>query len=284
MSKVIDFNTVFYMKKKETKFVQTVMNYYQQNGRDSLPWRKTKDPYKILVSEVMLQQTQVERVISKYKAFLSAFPTIEVLSNASLGEVLVLWQGLGYNRRAKMLHSCAKTLMSEYSGKFPKTRTELRALPGIGEYTSGAVMAFAFSSPEVFVETNIRTVYLHHFFKDKTQVTDAELMPYIESTLDRENPRAWYYALMDYGSHLKKTIGNQNKNSLHYTKQSTFKGSDRQIRGAVIRMLTEKSLSRNKLLTKLGEFEDIRVDAQLHKLLNEQMIERKGNTYILPYN
>jgi A/G-specific adenine glycosylase len=172
--------------------------------------------------------------------------------------------------------------MSEHSGKFPKTRTELQALPGIGEYTSGAVMAFAFSSPVVFIETNIRTVYLYHFFVDKTQVTDAELMSYIEATLDRENPRTWYYALMDYGSHLKKTIGNQNKNSLHYTKQSTFKGSDRQIRGVIIRLLVEKSLPRVSILTALSQFEDIRVDAQLENLKVEGMIIYTNNKYRLP--
>jgi A/G-specific adenine glycosylase len=271
------------MTKLEKKLVSTVMEYYQTNGRDSLPWRKTKDPYKILVSEVMLQQTQVERVIPKYKAFLSAFPNIEALSNASLGEVLVLWQGLGYNRRAKMLHLCAKALMSEYGGMFPRSREVLKTLPGIGDYTSGAVTAFAFSSPEVFIETNIRTVYIYHFFIDKTQVTDTELLPHIEATLDRENPRVWYYALMDYGSYLKKTIGNQNRNSRHYTKQSTFKGSDRQIRGAIIRLLSKKQCTRSEVLKTLSAFEDLRVDAQLQKLIDEKMVERKRNYFRLPH-
>lgn len=270
------------MNKKETQFVHLVLEFYAENGRHTLPWRNTRDPYKILVSEVMLQQTQVDRVVPKYCAFIDRFPTVYVLAQARLSDVLVLWQGLGYNRRAKMLHECAKKVTSAHAGVFPDTYEALITLPGIGPYTSSAVLAFAFGTPTALIETNVRSVFLHHFFKEKTQVSDAELLPYIERTVDKDDPRTWYYALMDYGTYLKKTYGNPNKRSSHHTVQSQFKGSDRQIRGAIIRLLTQKKHTRAELLSKLSSFEDIRVDAQIAKLLSEQMVVQKGKQYLLP--
>lgn len=274
------------MNKKETQFVQTVTDFYTIHGRHTLPWRKTKDPYKILVSEIMLQQTQVDRVVPKYKVFLKIFPNFRTLAEASLGEVLTQWQGLGYNRRAKMLHTCAKEVMSTYKGSYPDTFQESIKLPGVGPYTAGAVLAFAFNEPVTIIETNIRTVYIHHFFSKDTDVTDAEILLLVKKTLDTEKPREWYWALMDYGSYLKKEYGSFNSKSKHYIKQSKFKGSDRQIRGAVIRMLTEGTClySRKKLLKKLSHFEDIRIDAQLEKLLKEGMIVKTKQNYHLPNN
>ncbi len=189
------------MTKKEKVFAKVVRTYYKQHGRHILPWRKTKNPYRIFVSEIMLQQTQVDRVIPKYKAFLKLFPSLVALADASLGEVLRAWQGLGYNRRAKMLHSCAKEIMESYTGKFPKDQKTLLSLPGIGPYTASAVMAFAYNEPVVLIETNVRTVFIHHFFSDQTDVTDTEILALVDRTLDRKNPREWYYALMDYGSY-----------------------------------------------------------------------------------
>lgn len=157
----------------EKKFVKTVWEHYQRHGRRSLPWRRTKNPYYILVSEIMLQQTQVDRVIPKYTSFLKQF-TVKRLSEASLGDVLREWQGLGYNRRAKLLHQCAIQIGNEYKGKFPKTHAELMKLPGIGHYTAGAIMAFAYNSPVPIIETNIRTVFIHHFFHDATDISDEQ--------------------------------------------------------------------------------------------------------------
>lgn len=270
------------MTKKEQQFITTVWDYYKKNGRQSLPWRKTKDPYKILVSEVMLQQTQVDRVKPKYEAFLKKFPTVKALASAPLKDVLIAWQGLGYNRRAKMLHMCAGELVEEHNARFPQTKKELVELPGIGPYTAGAVMAFAFNIPEVLIETNIRSVYLHHFFNGQHEVTDAELMEVIAKTVSLDNPREWYAALMDYGVHIKKEFGNPNTRSAHHATQSVFKGSDREIRGAMIRLLAEKSLVRTQILKKLSAYEDIRVDAQLEKLKNEGMLVRKGSRLSLP--
>ncbi|MFM2340068.1 MAG: hypothetical protein RLZZ360_704 [Candidatus Parcubacteria bacterium] len=266
----------------EKRFVQTVWDFYTSEGRHTLPWRKTKDPYRILVSEVMLQQTQVDRVIPKYQEFLKAFPTFVVLAEAPLGAVLGHWQGLGYNRRAKMLHECAKAVVLDYNGKLPKDEVKLRALPGIGPYTARAVLAFAFGIAAPLIETNVRTVYIHHFFTDETDVTDAMLLPIIERTLPRDNPREWYYALMDYGSYLKRTVGNNITKSKHYTKQSTFKGSDRQIRGAIVKLLTTSNkLPYQKLKAELS-FDEVRVAAQLERLIEEGMVIKDGRSYQLP--
>ncbi len=267
--------------KKEKAFVKTVWDYYKRHRRQSLPWRKTKNPYCILVSEIMLQQTQVERVIPKYKSFLKKFPTVKALSEASLGDVLREWQGLGYNRRARMLHECAKTVVKEYKGKFPKTHDELVKLPGIGHYTAGAVMAFAYNEPVPVIETNIRSVYIHHFYNDDTDVEDKDVLKLVDKTLDRENVREWYYALMDYGVFIKKEFGNPNSRSKHYGKQSKFEGSDRQIRGAILRLLAQGEESRQSLHKKLS-FDYQRIDEQLEKLEREGMIEIRKKKYTLP--
>jgi A/G-specific adenine glycosylase len=271
------------MNKKEVSFVKKVQSFYRTHGRHTLPWRKTKNPYHILVSEVMLQQTQVDRVVPKYKAFLSRFKTVHNLADASLKDVLILWQGLGYNRRAKMLHACAQEVVRAYGGKFPRTHATLVKLPGIGPYTASAVMAFAYGIATPLIETNVRTVYLHHFFKDVDDVHDVEILKIVNKTLPQEAVREWYWALMDYGSYLKKEVGNLNTQSKHYTKQSAFKGSDRQIRGAIIRTLTTGNAKRLRLHTLLSEFEDIRIDAQLQRLEEEGIISFVKGTYTLPH-
>jgi A/G-specific adenine glycosylase len=270
------------LPKTETQFIKTVWSFYRQQGRHDLSWRKTNDPYKILVSEIMLQQTQVTRVLPKYKAFLKQFPTTKKLAEASLGEVLVAWQGLGYNRRAKFLKQAAEAVMGEHKGKWPKILPELRALPGIGSYTAGAVVNFAYNEPVPLIETNVRTVYIHHFFHDKEGVSDTELLPIIERTLDTKNPREWNWALMDYGSHLKETVGNLSKRSKHYTKQSTFKGSDRQIRGAILRELAKGPLTEINLYRALNVIEKERIKLQLDALLAENLINKNKTSYLLP--
>ena len=268
------------MNAREKKFVHLVQAHYQIHGRHDLPWRKTNDPYKIIVSEVMLQQTQVERVLPKYNEFIRKWPTARALTRASPPQVLRAWQGLGYNRRAKLLHECAKIITNEHDGKWPQTHIEFTRLPGIGSYTAGAVMAFAFNQPVPIIETNIRTVYLHHFFKNQSNVSEATLMQVITKTLDTKHPREWYWALMDYGSFLKKNEGYHNQRAKSYTKQSTFKGSDREIRGAILRELTfgAKTLA---ALQKLA-FDPCRVETQVHKLLTEGMVAKSNRSYILP--
>lgn len=232
------------------EFKKTIWSHYKQNKRN-LPWRKTRDPYKILVSEIMLQQTQSYRVEPKYKSFLEKFPTVEMLAKARLHVVLQEWQGLGYNRRALYLKKCAETLVKKYSGKFPKDLNTLLELPGIGKATAGDIMAFAWNIPTVFIETNIRSVFIHFFFKGIEQVSDKEILSLVEKTLDAKNPREWYWALFDYGVLLKKT-GNPNKKSIHYAKQTKFIGSFRQKRAQVLRFILEKPCAKKDVERILG--------------------------------
>lgn len=202
-----------------------------------MPWRETSDPYHILVSEIMLQQTQVSRVIEKFKEFIAAFPDIPALDRAPLQKVLSVWQGLGYNRRALALKAVAGQVMEEFGGRLPGSAAGLIRLKGLGPYTANAVMAFAFNEPVVLVETNIRTVFIHHFFTDDEGVRDSRILPLVEATLDRDNPRVWYWALMDYGTMLKKSGLDMNARSAHYQRQTPFHGSFRQVRGMILKAL-----------------------------------------------
>lgn len=226
-------------------FRKLIWAYYKQNKRN-LPWRKTRDPYKILVSEIMLQQTQSHRVEPKYKTFISRFPTVDSLAQASSADVLREWQGLGYNRRALYLKKCAEQLIGRFNGKFPKDLDKLMSLPGIGPATAGDILAFAWNIPTVFIETNIRTVFIHFFFKDVDKVSDKEILPLVKKTLDTQNPREWYWALFDYGVMLKKK-GASNSKSAHYAKQTKFIGSFRQKRAQVVRLLLEKPQTAQEL-------------------------------------
>lgn len=273
----------------QKEFVKLVYSYYKTNGRHDLPWRTpalkphkdgSLDPYKIMVSEFMLQQTQVDRVIPKYKAFLKRFPNARILTKASLGEVLAQWSGLGYNRRARFLKHAAESVLKEYSGAFPQEKSQLVALPGIGNYTAGAIRVFAFDKPDVFLETNIRSVYIHHFFPKRKTVDDRELLALVEKTLDHENPRKWYSALMDYGSHLKSTAKNPTRKSSNYKRQSAFDGSIRQIRGKVLKyMIKNESLPFEKM--SFIEKDPERARLALLGLLKDGLIKKVGKYYRL---
>jgi len=216
-------------------FRETVLDHYRHQGRD-LPWRHTRDPYSILVSEVMLQQTQVVRVLPKYSQFLTAFPSLVFLAGASIAEVLTVWQGLGYNRRALALHRAAGRIVSEFQGAVPHSPAELVRLPGVGPATAAAVCVFAYDVPLVFIETNIRSAFIHFFFRECPSVADAAILPLIELTLDHNDPRRWYYALMDYGAWTKRHNANPSRRSRHHTVQSPFAGSHRQLRAFVLRL------------------------------------------------
>lgn len=261
-------------------FRRLVWDHYKKQGRHALPWRRTRNAYKILVSEVMLQQTQVERVIPYYKAWVKRWPTARSLASAPLSDVLKAWQGLGYNRRAKALHECAKELAKRTT--FPKTKTELIKLPGIGDYTASAVLCFAYGQPELLMETNIRTAITHHFFADKKEVHDAEIREVLASLASRENSRQWNLALMDYGAHLKRTGVKLNSKAKGYRKQSKFAGSDREVRGAIVRALSIAPTSRQKLTRLLGVKRSEQVRTQLKKLEKEALVVRKGSLYSLP--
>lgn len=264
-------------------FQQTVWQYYKDNGRHDLPWRQPEphgahDPYKVVVSELMLQQTQVPRVVPKFATFMQAFPSFNILANAPLAEVLRVWSGLGYNRRAKFLRQSAQIVAEQYGGKLPDNRTDLVALAGIGFHTAGAILAYAYNQPAVFIETNIRTVFIHHFFADQEKVTDAALLPLIEQTLPEGKVREWYWALMDYGTYLKQSVGNASRASTTYTKQSAFQGSRRQVRGQVVRVLGE---GRQTLAGLQKVIADKRLAGVLEDLANEGFIEKVNGRYRL---
>lgn len=214
--------------------------WYRRHGRHDLPWRRTCDPYRIFISELMLQQTQVDRVIPKYTEFLKAFPTIQKLSRASQSNVLKTWHGLGYNRRALYACRAAQKIIGEFRGKFPHDIHDIELLPGVGKYTVRAIRVFAWNTPEVLIETNIRRVFIHFFFSNKSTVADRDILAYIQKTLPRKNPRAWYWALMDYGALALKDVKNPNRKSAHYTRQSRFLGSRRHARAKIISFFLER--------------------------------------------
>lgn len=219
---------------------RTLGPYYAFRKRN-LPWRRTKNPYRILVSEIMLQQTQVPRVIQKYREFIQSFPTVRALHEASLEQVLSVWQGLGYNRRALFLKQIAKALTSTYAGKVPRSAVTLAMLPGIGWATAAAIATYVWNMRILFIETNVRTVFIHHCFQGRKNVTDAELEPFIRTLLARTpNPRQWYAALMDYGTELKHREKNPSRHSAHHVTHTPFRGSQRELRGQILRTVLHR--------------------------------------------
>ena len=227
------------------------------HARNELPWRNIDDPYAVYVSEVMLQQTQVSRVQKFWPSWMKAFPTIDALAAASTADVLERWQGLGYNRRALSLKRSAEICAAEYAGKMPLGLRELEALPGIGPATAAGIYAFAYQKPAVYIETNVRAVYIHHFFdRGIEKISDKQLYPLVEATCSKENPRAWYYALLDYGAYLKKLLPNPTRRSASYTRQSAFEGSMRQKRSFLVReVLANPGISCSALVALLNEEE-----------------------------
>ncbi|MDD3531467.1 MAG: A/G-specific adenine glycosylase [Candidatus Pacebacteria bacterium] len=253
-------------------FRRTVWAHYKKQGRHDLPWRKTHDPYKILVSEVMLQQTQVERVVPFYKKFVRQFPTAKKLAAAPLSEVLKAWQGLGYNRRAKLLHQAAKVFPRFDLGTRSNLVGELEKLPGVGPYTARAVSAFAYNEDTIVIETNIRTAVIHHFFSGRSAVEDTELAEVLTRVLPRGKAGEWYSALMDYGAYLKRSGFSYNARSKTYTKQSVFAGSLREARGAIVRAYTQGVVSHAKLVNLLGPERRAQMKEALKALKEERLI------------
>ena len=240
-----------------------------------MPWRQTTSGYFVLVSELMLQQTQVSRVIPKFEAFIEKFPDFHSLAAAPLSEVLILWNGLGYNRRAKYLHQAAQKVVSEHDGQLPADVASLCALPGVGVNTAGALMAYVHNQPVMFVETNVRTVYIHHFFEGRTEVTDAMILEKLKATLDTKHPREFYWGLMDYGSWLKSQGVRVNARQKNYRTQSPLKGSHREMRGWIVRDLTKGGCSLNDLRTRYDG--DVRFDSAYEQLLQEEMVVERGD-------
>lgn len=274
---------------KLSAFKREVWNYYKKNKR-VFPWRETKDPYRILVSEIMLQQTQADRVVVKYNSFIQKWPTVKKLADADVRDVLKEWSGLGYNRRGKNLWLLAKTVVANDAGVIPNTPEELEKLPGVGPYTARAILAFAFSKPYSCIETNIRAVFIYYFFpksksKTTTKIADDTLFPLIEKTLDKKNPREWYYALMDYGSYLKKQKLSTNDRHKIYRKQTVFKGSTREARGAIMRELIASHATLSKLEEKIKlsrpHIAESKIREAITVMEKEKIIMKKRSSYYL---
>lgn len=261
---------------KVAAFRKMLHQWYHAHAR-TLPWRETFDPYAILVSEIMLQQTQVDRVRGKYGEFIASFPDFSSLARAPLEVVLSAWQGLGYNRRAIALKRCAVTVVDDFGGVLPATVEKLELLPGIGPYTARAIAAFAFDLPTVFIETNIRTVFIHHFCGNREGVTDRELLPLVAATLDREAPRDWYYALMDYGVMLKREYPNPGRRSAHHQRQSPFRGSNRELRSIILRgVLANPGIATTDLVAQVGADQE-KIRENLAGMAREGFIRLDGD-------
>ncbi len=261
------------------QFKKIVWDYYRQNKR-AMPWREKVTPYRVFVSEVMLQQTQVARVTEKFPQFVKAFPHFKALAEAPLRAVLVAWQGMGYNRRALYLKKAAETVMRDYRGRLPNNPQLLEKLAGIGPATARSITAFAWNSPEIFIETNIRSVFLYHFFPNQKKVLDVKLLPFVARTLDKKNPREWYYALMDYGVMLKRENKNPSRASAHHAKQSKFRGSLRETRGKIITILSSGIGScTNALLIRRAAEPAVKVRTALRGLMRDGLIIKEGTQF-----
>lgn len=258
----------------------------------SLPWRDTSDPYAIWISEVMLQQTQVSRVEGRWEEWLRRFPSVGALADAQLNEVLVVWQGMGYNSRAKRLQECAQIICQEHGGVIPRGYDELVALPGIGPATAAGIRAFAYDEPGVYLETNVRSVFIHELFPEREQVADSELIPLVSQTCPPagQDVRGWYYALLDYGAHLKKTLPNPSRRSKHHSRQSEFQGSNRQKRSFVLRCVLESPQTALQLQEALDAFElaagrprvaPAELSRILEKLEEEGLIQQKEDRWLV---
>ncbi|MDD1672490.1 MAG: A/G-specific adenine glycosylase, partial [Methanomicrobiales archaeon] len=253
---------------------QSMICTYYRTYRRILPWRGTSDPYHILVSEIMLQQTQVPRVEAIYPLFIQRFPQFSSLAHAPLEEILQVWKGLGYNRRAIALKKIAQRVLREHNGSLPHDPAVLSTFPGIGPATARSIVTFAFNEPVVFLETNIRTVFISVFFPDAPRVHDREILPLVEKTLLTEHPREWYSALMDYGARLKKEESNYGRKSATHHPQPRFEGSDRQVRGTILKILLQQpSMPADNLRERTALS-----DERLKKILQD--LEREGFVHI----
>lgn len=263
------------------QFNEHLWDFYTQNRRP-FPWRDIINPYHVLISEIMLQQTQTHRVLPKFEQFLKHFPTLDDLARASTADVINAWQGLGYNRRALFLQRAAQEILETHSGMIPSAPEILETLPGIGKNTAGSIAAFAYNTPTIFIETNIRTVFITSFFITRSEsVHDKEILPLIEMTLDREQPRDWYYALMDYGVYLKKELKNPSRKSTHHTKQSKFEGSNRQTRGFILKALTTHYALAAEDFQSFAQFELKNLNQNLKKMVQEGFLKQDGLLYSL---
>ena len=253
-------------------FSQAVWDFYRQHGRP-FPWRETSDPYAVLLSELMLQQTQTQRVLPKYVEFLSVWPDFQSMAASSLLEVLTRWKGLGYNRRALALRTIASATET-FGWTLPDDQAQLLQFPMIGSSTAAAILAFCHGQPSVYLETNIRRVLIHQFFPGEEKVEDKNLRPILQELINLQTDfKHWYYALMDLGVYFKKNLANPNRRSAQYVLQGKFENSNRQIRGMLLLLFTERGSLRKDQLYESLPFEPERIDECLEALRKEGFIQ-----------
>ena len=264
-----------------------VLSWYRRSGRD-LPWRHTRDPYRVLVSEVMLQQTQVSRVLPAYRRFLARYPTLRALSRAPLGDVLREWSGLGYNRRARDLHRIARLCTS----RLPRTVAGLDALPGVGAYTASAVACFALGQAAAFADTNIRRV-LGRAILGRT-ATEREAVALDSRFGSRRATARWHHALMDIGATVclakrphcdvcpvRNVCRYEGDEETSLRRQPSFQESDRRVRGAIVRHLA--SATRGVAVDTLRRgINDARVPRLVRVLAREGLVEVSSGSVRLP--
>jgi A/G-specific adenine glycosylase len=259
---------------------KAVLEHYLKHRRD-FPWRRTRDPYRIMVSEFMLQQTGTGRVREKYAAFIKRFPKLKSLSSASVAEVLAAWKGLGYNRRALRLLETAEIIEREYDGRVPRELDALLRLPGIGRATACAILVFSFNQPHAFLETNIRRVFLHFYFRGRGNVRDVRILPLVEATMDMINPRDWFAALMDYGAALSLKEPDPNRKSAHRRRQGPFEGSVRQARGKVLELLLSKGRATERVIARAAGRKPEEMRAILLRMTEEGFLEKRKGMFSL---
>lgn len=280
---ISDFHKLYKLQGTTNEVIKVfqglIYSFYNHKKRN-FPFRENITPYKVVVSEIMLQQTQTNRVAEKFIEFINKFPDFKSLAQASIEELLSVWQGLGYNRRAIALKMIAERIMSEFNGNVPKDMDSLTSLPQIGHNTASSILSFAYNIPTYFIETNIRRVYIYFFFSGKTEIDDKEIMELVKVSVDKDNPRDWYYALMDFGTMLKKTHPELNKKSAHYRKQSKFDGSTRQVRGKVLKLLLEKPFSKREIIDKIN-YEEKKVIEILDALKKEGFIQEEQDKFFI---
>lgn len=255
-----------------------ILQWYKKNKRDNLPWRFTETrivgAYEILVSEIMLQQTQVSRVLDKFPKFIRAFPTVQHLAHTSLKNVLKEWQGMGYNRRGLYLKQCAEESIKRFNGVIPSDPLLLKTLPGIGPYTAGAVLSFAFNKPIVFFDTNIRKFFIHYFFShqnNKEKISDTEILPIAQRLFYTKNPRLWNYAIMDYGAIMLSRTPKLLSRVKSYHKQSPFLGSTRFFRSQIVQYLLKHNHATHAELQSMCPYD---ITPLIENLSKQQLIEQ----------
>jgi len=272
---VPESDSLVFSPERVQEFQKKVFSFYQKNKRD-LPWRKTTDPYKILLSELMLQQTQVNRVILYYEKWIARWPAISALASASLAEVLQAWMGLGYNTRAINLHKAARKIVTEFDNDVIEAMKQYKEIPGVGRYTSQAVQIFSTNTDLVTVDTNIRRIFINEFHLPE-KVSDKELWGLAKRCLPKGRSREWHNALMDYGALF---LTAQKTGIKPKTQQSRFEGSDRQLRARIIRILLQNDESLVNI-SRILNVDSSWLQRILEKLISEEIISKKNNRYYL---